>query len=274
MVASQLKHVTTPLEYIPLVRDIQAKFDTENAHVWAIGYWTLSIPISVAYVLLVYAGRKWMESRPSYNLRRALFLWNLGLALFSMFGALQFVPNLVHSVYDRGFKQAVCKTDTLTNPHISIWGFLFVLSKFIELGDTIFIVLRKTPLQFLHWYHHMTVVIYSSMGSSSRKTIALGHWFGSMNYSVHTIMYTYYALRVVGVKVPSQVAKIVTILQLSQMFVGVLVNITAYRSYMNNEDCDFDINTFSFGVVIYSSYAVLFMIFFYKRYIKMKNKEE
>ena len=266
--------VFTPLEYIPIIRDIQAKFDIENAQNWITDNWTLSIPISVAYVLLVYAGRKWMESRPSYNLRRALFLWNLGLALFSMFGAMQFVPNLVHSVYDRGFKQAVCKTDIITNPHISLWGFLFVLSKFIELGDTVFIVLRKTPLQFLHWYHHMTVVIYSSMGSSSPKTIALGHWFGSMNYSVHTIMYTYYALRTAGVKVPSQMAKIVTILQLSQMFVGLLVNITVYKSYLNNEDCDFDINIFCLGIVIYSSYAILFMIFFYKRYIKIKDKKE
>ena len=274
MVAAERKHLSTPLEYIPVVRDIQAKFDTESAQNWISDYWTLSIPISVAYVLLVYAGHKWMKSRPSYNLRRFLLLWNLSLALFSMFGALQFVPSLVHSVYDRGFKQAVCKTDIITNPHIILWMFLFVFSKSIELGDTAFIILHKTPLQFLHWYHHMTVLIYSSVGLNTPKAHVIGHWFGSMNYSVHTIMYTYYALRSAGVKVPSQVAKTITILQLSQMFVGLLVNITAYRSYINNEDCDFDINIFYLGIVIYSSYAILFMIFFYTRYIKMKNKKE
>ena len=31
------------------------------------------------------------------------------------------------------------------------WTFMFVLSKVPELGDTIFIVLRKQPLIFLHW---------------------------------------------------------------------------------------------------------------------------
>jgi len=32
------------------------------------------------------------------------------------------------------------------------WTWLFVLSKLPELGDTIFIVLRKQPLIFLHWW--------------------------------------------------------------------------------------------------------------------------
>lgn len=32
------------------------------------------------------------------------------------------------------------------------WGFLMTMSKLIELGDTAFIVLRKQPLRFLHWW--------------------------------------------------------------------------------------------------------------------------
>lgn len=41
------------------------------------------------------------------------------------------------------------------------WSTMFVLSKVPELGDTLFIVLRKQPLIFLHWYHHATVLVYS-----------------------------------------------------------------------------------------------------------------
>lgn len=34
----------------------------------------------------------------------------------------------------------------------AFWGWLFTLSKMVELGDTIFIVVRKQELIFLHWY--------------------------------------------------------------------------------------------------------------------------
>jgi hypothetical protein len=38
---------------------------------------------------------------------------------------------------------------------------IFCISKVPELIDTLFIVLRKQKLIFLHWFHHATVLIYS-----------------------------------------------------------------------------------------------------------------
>ena len=43
----------------------------------------------------------------------------------------------------------------ITNDRVSgFWASLFVLSKVPELGDTFFILLRKQPLIFLHWWVH------------------------------------------------------------------------------------------------------------------------
>lgn len=52
-----------------------------------------------------------------------------------------------------------------------------------ELGDTIFVVLRKKPLIFLHWYHHVTVLLYCWHSYYEQTTYGL--YFISMNYTVH-----------------------------------------------------------------------------------------
>jgi elongation of very long chain fatty acids protein 6 len=76
------------------------------------------------------------------------------------------------------------------------WTLAFVLSKVPELGDTVFIVLRKQPLIFLHWYHHVTVLIYSWYSYS--EYTAAARWFVVMNYIVHSVMYSYYAFKALG----------------------------------------------------------------------------
>ncbi|CAN0512742.1 unnamed protein product [Discosporangium mesarthrocarpum] len=52
-----------------------------------------------------------------------------------------------------------------------------------ELGDTFFIVLRKKPLIFLHWYHHVTVLLYCWHSYYEQTTYGL--YFICMNYTVH-----------------------------------------------------------------------------------------
>ena len=263
------------LEYAPIISDIQSKHDTLKAQDWVHNNWTLVIPISVLYVLLLYGGRKWMESKPTYDLHRTLFLWNVGLAVFSMFGALSLVPNLVHHIYKDGFKQSVCITATKYDPHINIWCFLFVLSKIIELGDTAFIVLRKSPLQFLHWYHNMTILLITWYGYSQSGPSSINQWVIAVNYSVHSFMYSYYALKAVGVKVPIQVANSITIIQLIQMFVFLIITLVAYKTYViNKEECDVKISMIYLQLSLCSSYALLFMYYYYRRYIRSKNKKE
>ena len=120
-------------------------------------------------------------------------------------------------------------------------------------------------------YHHITVFIFSWYAVS--RLTAQVHWFGSINYTVHAIMYSYYGLRAYGYKLPSRLAKFITTLQLSQMFVGIFVNGVAFRATLLGQICTFYWDIFYLAVAMYLSYAILFMNFFYQRYIRKKPRK-
>lgn len=147
------------------------------------------------------------------------------------------------------------------------WTWLFVLSKLPELGDTIFIVLRKQPLIFLHWYHHITVLIYSWFSYTEYTSSA--RWFIVMNYCVHSAMYSYYALRAMGYKPPRFISMVITTMQLSQMVVGCAINIWAY-DYLkeaHNAPCHISHINVNLSIAMYFSYFILFARFFYASYL-------
>jgi hypothetical protein len=73
----------------------------------------------------------------------------------------------------------------------------FLLSKFWELGDTAFIVLRRRPVTFLHVYHHSTVLLFTYyMSTMTETTTGLLPQFMAINYTIHALMYTYFTLMV------------------------------------------------------------------------------
>ncbi|CAL8097162.1 unnamed protein product [Orchesella dallaii] len=50
-------------------------------------------------------------------------------------------------------------------------------------------------------------------------------WYGVMNYGIHAIMYPYFALKVLGVRIRREVSMIITGLQMTQFLVGVGLNV-------------------------------------------------
>lgn len=167
-----------------------------------------------------------------------------------------------------GVSYGHCLKDDVTTKRAIFWAWLFGLSKVIEFGDTIFVILRKSPLMFLHWYHHLTVLIYTWYGIRRLSEFCL--WFAGMNYFVHTLMYTYYAFSASGRKFPAFIAQAITLLQMSQMFFGIIINFLSLKKY-EEFDCDVNYGMAYMGLVIYSSYLVLFGNFFFHRYIRRKK---
>ena len=259
------------LETVPIIGEVQSKFDSTRVVNWLFDYFYISITSSIIYLILLYIGIKWMENKPAYKLRRPLLMWNTGLAVFSFFGSISLLPQLLHGVIKYGFHFSVCEANGLSDPHIALWSVLFVFSKVFEFVDTAFIVLRKSPLQFLHWYHHITVLIYSWYAISHSST-PIGHWFAAINFGVHTLMYSYYAMKSASLHIPSKVAQFITAIQILQMFLGLFITMTVFNKHIvQGLSCNVDHMVIYMGLVIYGSYTVLFLRFFYNRYI-LKQK--
>jgi len=237
---------------------------------WMERNWTLSIWASLGYIVLIFLGQEWMRNREPFKLRKVLVAWNLMLAAFSIFGFLRTVPELMYINTTHGVHFSICERHH-HNYATAFWGWMMAWSKMVELGDTAFIVLRKQPLIFLHWYHHISVLVYTWVNYIDYDPPL--RYFMTINLFVHGLMYSYYALKAMQIKVPRNLAMMITCLQLSQMVVGVSINLySLWVKAVKGEHCDriYDGIYTAFGM--YASYFVLFAHFFHRAYFANKKK--
>ena len=231
---------------------------------WLQNNWQICLPTIVVYVISIFTIQKMMSDRKPFDLRNALCLWSLGLSVFSLLGAIRFIPELIHVWSNYGLHHAIC-TENVKDGVIGFWLAAFVFSKFLELGDTLFIVLRKQKLIFLHWYHHSTVLF--SVCHNTLTPLSTARWFMTANYAIHFLMYGYYALRARGVRVPKVAAMVITTLQLIQMVIGVGVTWYAWNEQNAGRSCSVDRKTLVISFICYGSYFVLFANFFANAYL-------
>lgn len=134
-------------------------------------------------------------------------------------------------------------------------------------------MLRKQPLIFLHWYHHITVLIYSWFSYTEYTSSA--RWFIVMNYCVHSVMYSYYALRAARYNPPRFIAMLITSLQLAQMIIGCAINLWAQGFLRTHgpQSCNISQTNINLSIAMYFSYFVLFARFFYKTYLSSDGKK-
>eukprot|EP00096_Caligus_rogercresseyi_P008951 TRINITY_DN2941_c0_g1_i4.p1 TRINITY_DN2941_c0_g1~~TRINITY_DN2941_c0_g1_i4.p1 ORF type:complete len:329 (+),score=65.82 TRINITY_DN2941_c0_g1_i4:280-1266(+) len=228
---------------------------------------------SSLYMILIFGGRYLMSHRERYEVRSLLTAWNVFLALFSLMGFSRTLPELFHvlNLSPPGLYTSLCVPSFIEKDRVSgFWSLMFVISKVPELGDTLFIVLRKQRLIFLHWYHHVTVLLYSWYSYSEYTAVA--RWFIVMNYLVHSLMYSYYAFKALKFRVPRQISMTITFLQLLQMVVGCFINIWTYQIKLSGQSCQVSYENIKFSLLMYGSYFLLFAKFFHDSYLRCGSR--
>ena len=162
--------------------------------------WSLPVGAIVVYLAMVHLlgpyRRRSNSKEPAFGLtertmKEALKYWNLFLALLSLCMLLGMGIPLLQFSFQYGLEEAICdgKHRRWGGPAF-VWMYVFTLSKYVELFDTAFMVLRRKPVSFLHWYHHTSVLAYTWFAVV--VGFCPGWYFATINSAVHTIMYFYY----------------------------------------------------------------------------------
>jgi len=226
------------------------------------------IPVACVslYGVIIFCGQYLMRDRKPLDLRLVLAAWNLFLSLFSFCGMVRVAPHLFYNIYAFGFEETLCRpaVGMYGCGASGLWVQLFILSKIPELFDTVFIVFRKKKLSFLHWYHHLTVLLFCWHSYVTESPS--GIYFAAMNYAVHSLMYGYYFLMAVKMLPKWFPPGIVTIAQISQMVVGVALTVISGQLFRSPRTCDVKLENLVAGGVMYASYFLLFIHFAFERY--------
>ncbi|KJH42817.1 GNS1/SUR4 family protein [Dictyocaulus viviparus] len=242
-------------------------------------YWVqTSHKITVVYLLTIYLGQKFMRDKEPLELDGTLATWNFVFSLFSGVAAYKLIPELLDTFLKKWFRWrkvvpgTYCNNNEFyTDASTGFWGWLFVMSKAFELGDTIFLILRKKPVIFMHWYHHALTFTYATITYSEHQ--AWARWSLTLNLVVHTIMYFYFGVRALKFNTPRTVAKFITTIQIVQFVIScyIFAHLLIIKMYDQVPNCAVSWNVLSVGGVMYLSYLFLFAEFFYKAYIKQRS---
>jgi hypothetical protein len=225
----------------------------------------------VMYILMMVLGQQMMSQRPAFIVKYFLLAWNSSLAIFSILATIRYTSALIHQHQSHDLHGFFCfnNNDNVTG----FWFMLFVYSKLAEFGDTLFLILRKRSIMFLHWYHHITVLLMAWIVFVTKASV--GPFFGGVNVFIHSLMYSYYALQTIGIRVPRSFAMMLTLMQMIQMVIGILVvAITHYYLTFSPRGCNSSHIVSTCGSLMYASYLLLFAQFFYKSYFSSKKSKK
>jgi len=136
--------------------------------------------------------------------------------------------------------------------------------KLYELLDTIFLVLKKKPLGFLHVYHHAMTALLCSVQLEGQSIV---QWVPIvLNLAVHIVMYYYYARTAIS-SAPIWWKKYLTMLQIGQFVLDLIViYYVVIIKALDHRACYGSMKSYLFGTFIITSYLFLFIRFFGRTY--------
>ncbi|GJP40529.1 hypothetical protein CLOM_g201 [Closterium sp. NIES-68] len=264
----------TPLYYVwpatePLVQNFEWKVDETP-----VSNLVLMLCTCMGYVAFI-LGLKWYRTKHKMapvNLGLLPAIHNLILCLWS----LAMFLGIIHAMlldseinkYNTGmgkYTWLLCFPSTVKPVgYLWFWSYIYYLSKYYELLDTVILVLKNKPLSFLHVYHHATIVFLCWLwltNCQSLQVIAI-----TINTGIHVMMYFYYFMHSIGMPPPWKM--FVTNSQIIQFMIGTFVAFPLIYFHFTRPTGCAGFESFCFNLFFNSSLLYLFVDFHIRNYGK------
>ena len=221
----------------------------------------------VIYLAVIFGLQRFMRHRAPLRLRIPTFVHNAFLCVLSVAMAFFTLFEVLSLGYRRGFIDVLCdRGQTGMRGRLGLWMYIFYMSKYYELFDTLIMVLKKRPLNFLHVYHHCIVIplfyVYMSTNMVLQWILVVA------NSSVHVAMYYYYAMASVGRRVSWK--RYITKAQIIQFIIDLTATWPYPFLYFSARGCSGSMRGWLFGQAVGLSFFKLFMDFYMRSYKKVK----
>uniref|UniRef100_A0A023F7B4 Elongation of very long chain fatty acids protein n=1 Tax=Triatoma infestans TaxID=30076 RepID=A0A023F7B4_TRIIF len=212
-------------------------------------------------------GPNFMSNKKAFSLRPLILLYNLVQVVFSSWWSLTALLT-ISKTKTLTFMECACRPHIVAPEityEIDSMAWYYLMSKFVELLDTVFFVLRRKQNQitFLHVYHHTNMAVSTWAFTKFVKGIQTLP-IGLCNTFVHILMYGYYLLAALGPKVHKYLwwKKYITRAQISQF----LVILIYLGLLLSGSECSVPNAFIIFAVFNTSSFLILFYKFYMASY--------
>ncbi|KAI4087647.1 MAG: hypothetical protein LQ348_000468 [Seirophora lacunosa] len=237
-----------------------------------------TVTMLTTYYVVVLGGRELMKNRKPFKLNALFMIHNLYLTVASFIMLVLFIEQLLPTVWRRGIFFAICDHRGGWTRELVVLYYMNYITKYVELIDTMFLVLKKKPLTFLHTYHHgaTALLCYTQLiGLTAVSWVPI-----TLNLLVHVVMYWYYFQSARGIRIWWK--EWITKLQIFQFVIDLGFVYFASYTYFSSTyfphlptagKCAGEEFAAFAGIGILSSYLLLFISFYLATYKKSLGKK-